>query len=1308
MGNLDHALTLRRLGIVTAILVASLVTVPDLQAIPRLQTDSVAQCAEGIQRIQEGRTSEALTLLEAGFAARHQATFAKADDLGKCAIALGVLQNAQGNYDRALEAYTVALEVFRQSANKSSEGAALLGLGKLHRSRNLYGEALATFEQALAIWRAEGNRAAEGVTLDDMGAIYRAQQRYGEALATFEQALAIWRAEGKRKDELTTLTNIGLVYTSQNQYEAAQEQFQQALTIAREDGDRASEAVVLRSIGLMYGSQGQYEVGLEQLQQALTIMQEIGNPAGVGAVLIDIGLSHGSRERNEEALAAFEQALSIARERGDHAGEGTIYSNIGLIYFAQKRHTQALAALEQALAIAREGGNRAAESTALGHIGQVYWDQDRYQEALATLEQALAIDRERHDRDGEGSKLRSIGMIRRSQGRYQEALAALEQALTIARERHNRTDEASTLVQIAGTYVKQGRYTDALEHFEQALTIAREVGDRAEETGAIGNIGLVYTIQGRYGEALSAYEQALAIAREAGNRDNEGAVLVNIGLVYHEQGRIAEALEYLEQALALARERQDRADEGTIHTGIGQVYVAQSRYKEALDAFEQALVIARDIGDREGYSNALGNLGDVFFDLDMHDDALKVYQEALAIKRALGDRRGESVTLDHIGRVYKDQQLHQEALTVFEQALAIDREIGHRAGESTTLDQVGQIYAEQQRHADALEHFEQAIRILDDIRANAGNETNRISFIAQHTGLYNRAVRLAHQQGQDDRAYLLSEQGRARTFLDSLATGQVQLDNAGAQKLVIAEQEAFTVRLAAQEALARARAVNPPDAFLVADLERQLTAAEQAHTAALAAIEQHDSQLAALIPSRTQGVLDRASVQQHLDSQTTLIEYHVLADQTLAFVFTRDSFVVVELAPNQTELRNNISTLRQFANLSDAHPASAMQLYEWLIAPLQAQKLLTTAHLAIVPHRVLHYLPFAALSDGNRYLIDEYVLTVLPNASSLPFIQANANHTLGAPLIVGNPATDDPTLRPLQYAEREAKTIAQLYGGNPLLGTAATESAVREHASQAGIVHLAAHGRYKTDEPLASSITLASSGDDDGQLEVREVYGLKLPAAGLVVLSACETQINELNERDIVTAGDEVVGLTRALFFAGTPSVIATLWSVDDAASALLMERFYIHLRAGSDKAEALRQAQQDVRKQYPHPYYWSGFVLSGDRGTSSRETAWPWIGIGSVTVLLSLLAGAVLVYRRRVLARSTNHAQMYAHTEPSTTSMNRIPKMEDDTLLRSLLVERSDSTPEIEDDALLRSLLATLAHDAQSEQPSKKASSEN
>jgi CHAT domain-containing protein len=231
---------------------------------------------------------------------------------------------------------------------------------------------------------------------------------------------------------------------------------------------------------------------------------------------------------------------------------------------------------------------------------------------------------------------------------------------------------------------------------------------------------------------------------------------------------------------------------------------------------------------------------------------------------------------------------------------------------------------------------------------------------------------------------------------------------------------------------------------------------------------------------------------------------------------------------------------------------------------------------------------------------------------------------------------------------------------------------LRERVAEAGIVHLAAHGYYNPVAPLSSLIALApddpstgpSSGSGnfsgqatyDGWLTVGEVYGLDLSQTDLVVLSACQTQLGELS------AGDELVGLTRAFIFAGTPTVVASLWNVDDEATSLLMERFYRHLKEGTGKAEALRQAQLETMAEYPDPYYWAAFIMSGDGGVASPQTVgmrdaeqttsvgeakgelesavfeipWGWLftGCGGLLLVMAAVGGAVWWRARRKKAR--------------------------------------------------------------------------
>jgi CHAT domain-containing protein len=183
----------------------------------------------------------------------------------------------------------------------------------------------------------------------------------------------------------------------------------------------------------------------------------------------------------------------------------------------------------------------------------------------------------------------------------------------------------------------------------------------------------------------------------------------------------------------------------------------------------------------------------------------------------------------------------------------------------------------------------------------------------------------------------------------------------------------------------------------------------------------------------------------------------------------------------------------------------------------------------------------------------------------------------------------EPVLDPLPAAEVEAKEITQVLGGQPLIGTQATESAVAKLMPKAQIIHLATHGLLGdfSDRVMPGAVVLAASGQDDGLLTANEIFEMKLKAE-LVVLSACQTGLGRIT-------GDGVIGLSRSFFKAGVPSVIVSVWKVPDAPTAMLMTEFYKNLQDTPDKAQALRNAMLTTMKKYPEPGEWSAFNLIGE-----------------------------------------------------------------------------------------------------------------
>jgi CHAT domain-containing protein len=252
-----------------------------------------------------------------------------------------------------------------------------------------------------------------------------------------------------------------------------------------------------------------------------------------------------------------------------------------------------------------------------------------------------------------------------------------------------------------------------------------------------------------------------------------------------------------------------------------------------------------------------------------------------------------------------------------------------------------------------------------------------------------------------------------------------------------------------------------------------------------------------------------------------------------------------------------------------------------------------------VPHRELHYVPFAALHDAERhcYLIEDSTIVYAPSATAWRFLRRDEPPVSSRALVLGDPAG---SMGALKFARREAEMVASRLGTKALLGADACERLIRDLDPKFDLLHIAAHASYDGANPLFSFIALAAEGEEyDGNLEAQEILAdIDLTGVNLVVVSACSTAAGK------PTAGDEIVGLTRALLYAGTPAVLSTLWEIDDIASMALMDAFYERLVSGVPAADALREAQLSMldSEVFESPRFWAAFSLHGDPQGTWRQ----------------------------------------------------------------------------------------------------------
>ncbi len=993
------------------------------------------------------------------------------------------------------------------------------------------------------------------------------------------QAGALWReavALSKQGDDVGAL-----------------DKYSQALTLYIRLGDKRSQAVIINDIGLIAYNAGKHTPALSFYQQALDIWREIGDRANEAVTTNNIAYAHYALRDYTKALEWHQQALAIQRDLNDTTGRGKTLQAIGDAYIMQGQQTQALDAYRQALAARREAGDRAGEALTLRSIASTLaYGLQQFAEGRENYQAALALQQASGDRSGQAQTLQDMAMVYVFQGQLAEALAPYQQALAIRREMNDVRGQAGVLSLMASVHQGLGENLKALDAYQQAIALNQTLRDRTSEARNLHSLGDVYTALGQYTKALESYQQSAATAHAANDRTTEAYVLGKIGSAYQNLGQYAKALDFYEkQALPRQRELGQPFWEGLALNAVGRLYHSFGDYTTALRFYQQALTVNRSAGNQNEESAVLYNIGLIHYNQGDYRTTLDYYRQSLAVHRAIGYRAREWVVLKDIGLVYSDLGEHAQALQFCQQALALQRELGEHSYEWLTLYSIGYIYANMGDEQTALDYYRQAIDALEGVRSSTTLEEFRLSLAEQSADLYARTVLLLVHLGQPTQAFELAERARARSFLDQIGNNRLDVRQ-GADTRLVEQEQALRLQLAALESNLRQEQAKPASerkAELPAVLADQIVAKQREYSELVSLLKRSNPEYASLV---SVAPLNLADIRKILDRDTTLLSFFVTPDTTLAFVVTPSSLQAVELDVRASDLSAAVVEFRDFASLEDAHPPSLTRLYVWLVAPLRPY--LKTRVIGIIPHGVLHYLPFAALSDGKRYFGSEHVLFHLPSASALPFVQQKGKAETRSILVISQGQAQG--LPALAYADAEAQAIARLYEAEALTGRAATESAFTSRAAESDILHLAAHGQLNTVNPLFSRIVLAADAHADGFLDVQEVYSLDLARADLVVLSACQTQLGAHGR------GDDIIGLNRAFIYAGAPTVIASLWSVNDEATGALMASFYRHLRQGKSKAAALQAAQAETRARYPHPYYWAGFVLTGDAGKSTSR----------------------------------------------------------------------------------------------------------
>ncbi|MEM7585755.1 MAG: CHAT domain-containing tetratricopeptide repeat protein [Acidobacteriota bacterium] len=952
----------------------------------------------------------------------------------------------------------------------------------------------------------------------------------------------------------------------------------------------------------------------EQRQQFLHRHREIIGPDLVPQLTAEVARLFAVDLERARGLA--ETARWLAEKLDDEKGRAlaersaaNVAHSLGETDRAQRLYEQAVGRFEQLPDLLEAAITRTSALLNLAFLGQHSQALEWYRAAKSTFEGV-------GDRRRLANLEHNFGIILVRQDRWEEALDCYRYACGEFRHLDRVQDVAICLRNIAVCHIHLHDFIEALRAYRAGRDYCVRHGLTRILLQIDYNIAYLYYLRGEYTRAIQLFQSARRDCEAAGDDYHTALCDLDQAEIYLDLNLVEEAADLALAAFtvfarlkipyetakaltfrAIALSRQGRSPEPIELLGRARdIFVDEhNQLWPALIDFYHAVVLAREQQPRAAVRLARG-ARETFTKLDMAPRAAMCELHLAELQLALDEvQRARSACNDAFERL---ADLDLPALE-------------HRA--HLVLGQVEEASGDR---AAALNAYQRSHRLLEQLRSQLPGDDLKIAFLKDKHAVYESLVWLtledpgtsAHaKQAHAEQAFAYIEAAKSRSLVDlmgfrahTLVPRSPAASELGERVLGLREELNWLYRQIDTQEM---RTGERPRQSLEG-LRNRTRHTEEALLRALRELRTADLEFSSL---QSASVIDLETIRSSLPPEATLIEYFIARGEIFVCVLTHDQLVVDRVATAR-QARKLHRFLQLQLSTAASHTAQAQyraeqtagqprpgvdpghqamhahltELYRVLIEPIREH--LRGDHLVMVPHGFLHYVPFHALHDGTCYLIDRFTLSYAPSAEVFHLCSIKETDCTDTSLVLG--VADDRAPHILEEAEAVASSLPD---ATLLLGEAASAEALRQRGSACRYLHIATHGLFRRDNPIFSAIQLGTE-----RLSLFDLYELCLNAE-LVVLSGCGTGLNA------VLGGEELVGLTRGLLYAGAQSVLVTLWDVHDVSTAAFMRSFYEHLSAGSGRAQALRHAMLDLRRAYPSPYHWAPFVLVGKPAASSK-----------------------------------------------------------------------------------------------------------
>ncbi len=855
---------------------------------------------------------------------------------------------------------------------------------------------------------------------------------------------------------------------------------------------------------------------------------------------------------HREALEYYEKAMAMFRAASQSTELARTLSSSIQPHILLGEYEHALRAADEARKIFLAEGNHWRLARLELNAGNIFHRQDRWLEALERYEQSYQYFLPNKDQDPEGVAvaLHNMAVCLISLNDFRRAMSVHEEAREFANQHKMPLLASQADYNIAWLFYLRGDYSIAIDRLRSTREVCRKNGDNYHFALCHLDLSEIYLELNLAEEAAETAQAGITLFDKQGIGYEKAKCMANLAIAFSQQGKAVHAIEMFTRARETFVTEKNHVWPSLIDLYQALVLFNESRYFEARRLCQKALEFF------EG-SSLFGKA--VLSRLLMARLHVSVSELPAAEAQCLAAQ----ALLERIESPNLSYQVH------------------------VLLGQVCMLLGQPERAFSALQ---QARSALERLRSSLQGEELKMAFMKNRLEVYEGLVEIcllnptaAHME----EAFRYMEQAKSRSLVDLMSRMGTRMASPQESQSDLVQQIGklreelnwYYHRIEDEQLQAGAPAGR------IEDLQAQ---ARQRETEFVRVLSELPVNEAESIGAPT-AACTLEEIREQLPADALLLEYYRVKDQILVSVLSKEELQIVPITLTsrvqkamrllQFQLakfrfgRDYVKTFEQ--PLLEATQAHLRDLYQELIAPIRPM-LQSAKHLVIVPHEFLHFIPFQALLDGDEYLIDAFTVSYAPSATVFAKCQARTFDGQQGTLVMGVPDAAAPLIRD----EAEA-VAAAMPDSTLLLGPDATAEKLRTLGATSSVIHIATHGFFRQDNPLFSGIKLG-----DSVLSLYDLYQYRLPAQ-LITLSGCATGLN------VVSGGDELLGLVRGLFAAGAGTLLLSLWDVDDESTAEFMTAFYQSRREGKSNAAAL-QGINDLRKKRPHPFYWAAFKLTG------------------------------------------------------------------------------------------------------------------